>query len=832
MSDPDAPRTGKLPARQRPPAPGVPRQRPTSGRISRLGGPGTTPTQRPPQVPRWNRLISGSRAVWQRWLRRDHVWIVLFVLVGTWALTPRRPWGAAVQPEVGSVAARDFVAPQDALVLDREATAAKQRRARDEVLPVYDFDPAASVRTVEQLQRLFELGRTVDGGGGEDLTVLLERDGVTLRATPEQVHVLRRHQLSPELLERLADAAEQALVRGVVIGKGAMLESRGRGIRLRDLSTGMEKPQLDLFDYLDYPDEVRSLFAAQARGWSDYPAAHRAVLADFLVANVAPNLHLNQSETVRRQEEAAASVEQVYNRVRKGQVIVRQGDPIGAQAASLIRELAGGGRHGSRLLPALGTVLLLASLALLLWLGLRRERVLPAPRPSVLGEALLLLLVAVLGGKLCYLLASGLGAAIGTPPFDRAHVYDFAIPFAALALVSVALYGRALALVLSLAYGLLAGVILEHTGWGLVVFATASSLAAVLTVDHYHFRQRAVMLRAGAVVGGVNVACVLMLASIAGGDPQGGELTLELVSAFTGGVLSAAVASSAIPLFESLFSLTTGIKLVELANTNLPLLRRVAFEAPGTFQHSLMVANLAKAGCEAVGADSVLAYTGALYHDVGKVFRPEYFIENQRPGQNRHDKLLPSMSALVLINHVKEGLDLGRQHHLPEQVLDAIAEHHGTRLISYFYNKAKERHDPHSGELSEENFRYPGPRPRSQVMGVLMLADAVEAACRTLEDPSPARLRTVIKAITEDCLRDGQLDETDLTLGDLNRVAEAFQHVLTHIHHRRLDYPGFDFNRRERRAGGSGPVEAGEAATSAASPARPLPPAAGGGLAG
>jgi cyclic-di-AMP phosphodiesterase PgpH len=261
-------------------------------------------------------------------------------------------------------------------------------------------------------------------------------------------------------------------------------------------------------------------------------------------------------------------------------------------------------------------------------------------------------------------------------------------------------------------------------------------------------------------------------------------------------VLSGAVAISFIPVLESVFSLTTGIKLVELADTNLPLLRRLAFEAPGTFQHSLMVANLTKAGCEAIGADPVLAYTGALYHDVGKIYRPEYFIENQRPGQNRHDKLLPSMSALIIVNHVKDGLELARGHHLPEPILDAIAEHHGTRLLSYFYNRAKERHDPQSGELSEENYRYPGPRPRSKVMGVLMLADAVEAACRTLEDPSPARLRSVIKAITEDCLRDGQMDETDLTLGDLSRVAEAFQRVLTHIHHRRLDYPGFDFNRR------------------------------------
>jgi hypothetical protein len=796
----------------------------------RLAGPGTTATVPPPPAARWDRLLSGALGTWQRWLRRDQLWIVVFVLVGTWALAPSRPWGQATQATAGSIAARDFVAPHDALVLDRDATAAKQRRARDGVLPVYDYDPAAADRTVQELERLFAVGRAAADESAQDLSERLADAALGIRATPEQQQVLRRHTFSPQLLERLVDGAEQALGRGVVAGKNGLLESRGRGIRLRDLSTGMEKPQLDVYDYLDYPDEVHALLQTQARSWSDFSASHRAVLVDFLVANLAPNLHLNQSETVRRQEEAAASVEQVYNRVRKGQVIVRQGDQIDGQAAALIGELSGRGRRGSRVLPALATLLLLAAVALLLWLSLRKERVVATPRPTILGEALLLLLAALLGGKLCYLLATGLGNAIGTPPFDRAHVYDFAIPFAALALVAVALYGRTLALLLALVYSLLAGVILEDTGWALVLYAMVGSLAAILTVDHYHFRQRSVMLRAGAVVGAAGIACVLMLAALAGGEPRGGELTLEVVSAFFGGLLAAAVASFVVPVLESVFSLTTGIKLVELANTNLPLLRRLAFEAPGTFQHSLMVANLAKAGSEEIGADAVLAYTGALYHDVGKVFRPEYFIENQRPGHNRHDKLLPSMSALVLINHVKEGLELGRQHRLPEPVLDAIAEHHGTRLIAYFFNRAKERHDPQSGELAEEKFRYPGPRPRSKVMGVLMLADAVEAACRTLDEPTPARLRTVIKTIVEDCLRDGQLDGTDLTLGDLNRVAEAFQRVLTHLHHRRLDYPGFDFNRRgerdvpEARGGrpASGPVEV---------PA-PDAPAAGGGLAG
>jgi putative nucleotidyltransferase with HDIG domain len=288
---------------------------------------------------------------------------------------------------------------------------------------------------------------------------------------------------------------------------------------------------------------------------------------------------------------------------------------------------------------------------------------------------------------------------------------------------------------------------------------------------------------------------VLVLAGLSGNLDRGPfEIGFDLLCAFGSGLLVAAVASFAVPVLESLLSITTDIKLIELSNTNLPLLRRLAFEAPGTFQHSLMVANLAKEGCEAIDADSVLAYTGGLYHDVGKIFRPDYFIENQRPGQNRHDKLLPSMSALILINHVKEGLELAREYNLPQPVRDAVEQHHGSRLIKYFYNRALEMSDPATGEVREEKYRYPGPKPQNRVMGVLMLADGIEAASRTLVEPTPSKIRTLIRTIAEDCLRDGQLDETDLTLKDLSRISEAFFRVLANIFHQRIDYPGFDFN--------------------------------------
>ena len=448
---------------------------------------------------------------------------------------------------------------------------------------------------------------------------------------------------------------------------------------------------------------------------------------------------------------------------------------------------------------------MLVAAALLVWLACGQEKRRDRSRERMVGECLILLMLHILGARFAYFVAEALGGSIQREPFGSVASYTFAIPLASLALLAVLLYGRNMALVLSLVFSLLVGHIVGgDTIWMMMVYALASSLAAVFALDHEQFKQRSAMTRAGAVVGLVNVAALLALESMQG-EMEGGlpQLGFDLVCGFAGGLLASAVASFSVPIFEGLFQITTSIKLIELANPNLPTLRRLAFEAPGTFQHSLAVANLAKSGCEAIDGDSVLINTGALYHDIGKIFRPQYFIENQVPGRNPHDKVQPSMSALILINHVKEGLELAYKLNLPQPILDAIEQHHGTRLIKFFYNRAKERCDPETEEVREADFRYPGPKPQSKEMGVLMLADAVEAASRTLVSPGRQQLRNVVQTLFEDCLRDGQLDHTDLTLGDLHRVEEAFLRVLANVYHRRVDYPGFDFNRPSGRVAAS-----------------------------
>jgi putative nucleotidyltransferase with HDIG domain len=751
--------------------------------------------------------------LWRRALETPALWVVLFLLLGTWALVP----GAFVfAPRVtaNAIADRDFVATRDLLLRDEEATAAKEEQAREAVLPVYDFDPGVTAELEVQIAQLFgrgrrllarETGPEMDEAVAQQAAVrdLLARqtapDG--LRLTQEQLELLARRRFSPELQDRLARVFAQALRRGVVGNKTMLLENRLRGIVLRNLGTGGEQVQLDLFGPLGYPEEARGMLESEIGDWSGYSSEDRRILVDLLLANLPANLLPNRSETLARRDAAAAGAGVVFNQVRKGQVIVRKGDVIDEGDAYAIAQMRGERQLRLQVPPLAGTLLLLGLVAAVVWLGLQREKVADHGPRRLFGEGLLLLLLSLLGAKFCFVVAAGLSSVFEGPPLNAARSWAYATPFATLALLATLLLGRNAALLLSILFSVLSSrLVMDNDPVWVVFYGFAGSLAAIYALDRYQFRQRLVMARVGALVGLINVALALIFAAFSSPVERGlMQIGFDLLCAFSSGLLAAAVASFAVPILESMLGITTDIKLLELSNTNLPLLRRLAFEAPGTFQHSLMVANLAKEGCEAIGADPILAYAGGLYHDVGKVFRPDYFIENQRPGQNRHDKLQPSMSALILLNHVKDGVELARDHNLPRVIRDAIQQHHGTRLIKYFYNRAKEQRDPDAGDLTEEKYRYPGPRPQNKVMGVLMLADAIEAASRTLTEPTPLKIRGLIRTIVDDCLADAQLDQTDLTLSDLSQVSEAFLRVLANIFHQRVDYPGFDFNAGPKR---------------------------------
>jgi hypothetical protein len=258
------------------------------------------------------------------------------------------------------------------------------------------------------------------------------------------------------------------------------------------------------------------------------------------------------------------------------------------------------------------------------------------------------------------------------------------------------------------------------------------------------------------------------------------------------------IVSVSLPFFEALFDIATDIKLLELLDPNQPLLKELVYKSPGTYHHSIVIGNLAEAAAEAIGENPLLARVGAYYHDVGKMRKPEYFIENQRPYDNKHDRLMPSMSSLIIASHVKDGIDMAREHKLPTSVIDIIRQHHGTSLITYFYQKAKELQP--LIKIAEEDYRYPGPRPGTKVAAIVMLSDSVEAASRTLDNPTPQRIQALTNSVITRIFLDDQLVKCDLTLRDLREIARSFNLILSGIFHHRIDYPGMEFLVEKRRS--------------------------------
>ena len=341
-----------------------------------------------------------------------------------------------------------------------------------------------------------------------------------------------------------------------------------------------------------------------------------------------------------------------------------------------------------------------------------------------------------------------------------------------------------------------------------VVYA-ASVSAAILVLGRIRSRTR--LIHVGAVVGLVSFLTAIGVCTVVGQafgsptmlanpstvnpDTNPSQFYWSLVTgaAWQGacGVMAGLLMTALLPFVERLFDVQTDIKLLELGDAAHPLLQELVRRAPGTYNHSINVASIGEAAAESIGANGLLVRVGAYFHDIGKMLKPSYFIENQGQDVNRHLSLMPAMSTLVIIAHVKDGANLARQHHLPRSIIAFIEQHHGTTLVEYFYRQAtrNSESDPDGPEVDEASFRYPGPKPQTKEAGVLMLADAVEGASRALVDPTPARIENLVHDIAMKRLLDGQFEECDLTLQELHIIEESLVKSLTAVYHGRVKYP-------------------------------------------
>ena len=426
-------------------------------------------------------------------------------------------------------------------------------------------------------------------------------------------------------------------------------------------------------------------------------------------------------------------------------------------------------------LAVLAFILLKTMLAA--WLGER-----PAGFKDLLFLASLLVL-ALLSVRGYFLFA---GALTRAHAGLEARALAFGAPLALAPLLAALFLGRRVGLLMALAGALLTALSRSPAGDLFFYYLVSGSVAAHLAAAE---GTRLDLVKAGLRSAGAGALVLAGLALYRGWLVSSG-FALGLVAVGLGGALAGVLAAGLAPLAEMIFGYTTSTRYLELASLDHPLLRELMLKAPGTYHHSLVVSSLAEAAAREIGANHRLARAAALFHDIGKLKKADYFVENQMGGPNRHAKLAPSMSALILISHVKEGVETARRHRLSPAIIDIMAQHHGTRLIHFFYNKAQDCRRRHGrGCPDPEPFRYPGPRPQSREAALVMLADTVEAACRALDHPSPARIKGTVQTEINKIFGEGQLDQCDLTLRDLHRIAGSFHSILVGIFHQRVEYP-------------------------------------------
>jgi len=417
----------------------------------------------------------------------------------------------------------------------------------------------------------------------------------------------------------------------------------------------------------------------------------------------------------------------------------------------------------------LGSGVLVVSCAVFLGVYLYKHR-----RKLVTSKSRLLVL-----GALCFLplLVARTTALSGASP----HL----VPLGAVAFIIALCHGTQVAATISFVLALLVAVALRDANYPVVHPAALPLLggALVWTFGASHIRKRSWLFKVGFIAAAAQVALTVGIGLVASG-----KFSQEGVWALANGVITGAVLTALLPVIEYLFSVNTEISLLELADLNQPLMRQLSLQAPGTYHHSLIVGSLAETAAEAIDADPLLARVGAYFHDIGKLQKPDYFVENEGTQGSRHEELSPSMSALIISAHVKDGAEMGEEHNLPHAIIDIIEQHHGASLMEYFYHRSK--NGEHDEEASEDMFRYPGPRPKTREAAIILLADAVEAASRTLPEPSHARLKSLVHDLVMKKLLDGQLDNSPVTLTDLAKAEDRFVRVLTAIFHSRVKYPG------------------------------------------
>ncbi|MBS3887242.1 MAG: HDIG domain-containing protein [Dethiobacter sp.] len=683
---------------------------------------------------------------WQRALLAVTLYVLLLLVLHLSMVAAR------VDLEVGRLSPRKIVAEWDAV--DTYTTELLREEAAKAVAESFDYDPTVLSRAQERVAAFFE---AVWAARNEQALDGTARPAKLLATTEIGLNQLQAEALLESRPQDLEEMQRQLLEVLAVLLK--------QGVKPEGLETARRQAVQEISFFLFSHDQKRAL-------------------GHLSQAVIEPNMFYNAEATSKAREAVRQSIQQV--RILRGTEIVSERE--------IVTE-----RHLSQLAA----------------LGLLRDTI---GYSVFLGLALLLLVMFILVGVYLFIFQPNLYNDVSrlillglivliTLTFAIAANYfsGYLVPVAMGVILIAVLLNSSLAVLMSVIFAVFAALITGNDLRFMLVALFGGLIAAYSTS---HVSRRSSLTRTGFYVSALNVLTVvglfLYMGTLRIEYYSLREFSVGILFAVANGLFSAVMAIGLLPYLESGFRLTTAVSLLELANPNHPLLKKLLMTAPGTYHHSLVVANLAEAAAEAVAADPLLARVGAFYHDIGKLKRPYFFIENQL-GENPHEKISPNLSTLIITSHIKDGLEMARRYRLPQVIQDIIVQHHGNSLVSYFYHQAEKCQDSKKNQLCQENFRYEAPLPQSKEAAIILLADSVEAAARSMPKPISGKIEGVVRKIVKEKLNDGQFGQCDITLKELDMVSNIFVRILSGIYHTRIEYPEKELKaeiERGRKSGG------------------------------
>ncbi len=740
---------------------------------------------RPDRTPAW----------WLKLRRREVGWAILFITMlttigGVVALSSR------LQPphRIGQPVDEPVVARVAFTAVNEELTRREKEKDRAAVLDVYSADQRYFEELRERLTSLLSLAER----GYDELTAEV-LDGTPLSRAGHEL--LGHYQegrdatLSPEAWQAKVEAFLRGFFDVPVLSDEQFTEVFERG-GLIQIVKPMHEGKADdaqivqsrALMSIDQADAIRDRVRQSS---IEIPAELRATAEHIVLADVKPTYDRDETTTAARQRAAYDSAPIIQEPFTRGQLLVPADVRLTEDQFRLLEaERAAFNAQRSTWELVLSRGALAGLLAMLfggiwLYLFVVKSRVATNPMRGLAVSTLLLL------GQALAVIAEGLWPA--------APIGGVVFPTVLVTVVLAVVYSQPLALVLGSAHALLVTLTLDR-GAELTLVLLAGVAVAVWQLHDIRSRSKLVIV---GLLAGLSMAFATALVSLlhqpAVSASQWNRLAIDAAAAAASGFGAGLLVQGMLPLIERAFRVTTAMSLKELNDNARPLLKRLAHEAPGTYQHSLRIADMAEAAADAIGADGLMSRVGAMYHDVGKINKPHYFIENQGGGPNKHNKLSPAMSLLLIVGHVKDGVEMAREYGLPRCLIHFIESHHGTTLVEYFYHAAKKQNEEKqlesTGQIdpdvapSEFEFRYPGPKPQTKEAAILLICDGIEAAARACEEPTPARLQQITHSIAMKRLMDGQFDECNLTLAELSRIEKAIVKTLCAIYHSRIKYP-------------------------------------------